>query len=117
MEKRWHYVNKDGNPKEEGTYITTLIYNEFVDYDPAKDNKPAEKKASVETREYVDLDKNPDMKDERMNGEPETGLAWLAEDANDLQEKVWAWMPIEKVEIAELPEGVTANEYLKVFPR
>lgn len=26
MEKQWNYVEKDGNPKEAGTYWVTLIY-------------------------------------------------------------------------------------------
>lgn len=36
MKKQWNYVEKDGNPKEPGTYWVTLIYPEW------KDNKKLE---------------------------------------------------------------------------
>ena len=36
MKKQWNYVEKDGNPKEPGTYWVTLIYPEW------KDNKKTE---------------------------------------------------------------------------
>ena len=29
MKKQWNYVEKDGNPKEPGTYWVTLIYPEW----------------------------------------------------------------------------------------
>ena len=31
MKKQWNYVEKEGNPKEPGTYWVTLIYPEWKD--------------------------------------------------------------------------------------
>lgn len=71
MKKQWNYVEKDGNPKEPGTYWVTLIYPEW------KDNKKTGRLlAEVDTRYFADLDKNPELKGWIMDSEPENGLAW-----------------------------------------
>lgn len=101
MKKQWNYVEKDGNPKEPGEYWVTLIYPEW------KDGKQTGKVlAEVGSRYYADLDNEPDLKGWVMDGEPETGLAWTEECGSSAGEKVHAWMPIESIEIADIPEGV-----------
>ena len=66
MKKQWNYVEKDGNPKEPGTYWVTLIYPEW------KDNKKTGRLlAEVDTRYFADLGKNPELKGWIMDSEPE----------------------------------------------
>jgi hypothetical protein len=99
--KKWHYVEKEGNPKEPGTYWVTLIYPEW------KDGKQTGRKlAEVSTRYYADLFKELELRGWIMDGEPEAGLAWTEEIGSCSGERVHAWMPIEELEAAELPEGV-----------
>lgn len=101
MKKQWNYVEKDGNPKEPGTYWVTLIYPEW------KDNKKTGRLlAEVDTRYFADLDKNPKLKGWIMDSGPENGLAWTEECGSTAEEKVYAWMPMEDIEIADLPENV-----------
>ncbi|MDO5146931.1 MAG: hypothetical protein Q4D60_07995 [Eubacteriales bacterium] len=101
MKLNWNYVEKDGNPKEPGVYWVTLIYPEW------KDGKPTGRTvAEVSSRYYADLDKNPDIRNWVMDGEPDTGLAWTEETGSVKGEKVYAWMPMEEIEIADLPENV-----------
>lgn len=101
MNNQWNYVEKDGNPKESGVYWVTLIYPEW------KDGKETGKlMADVGSRYYADLDKEPELKGWIMDGEPEHGFAWTEECGSTSGEKVHAWMPIESIEIADLPEGV-----------
>ena len=111
MSKQWNYVERDGNPKEPGTYWVTLIYPEW------KDNKKTGKMlASVAIRYFADLDKDPELKGWVMDGEPENGLAWTEECGSTAEEKVHAWRPIEDVRIADLPEGVESRnfEYMEI---
>lgn len=106
-EKKWNYVETDGNPKEPGLYWTTLIHPEW------KDGKKTGKEiAETATRYFANLDTDPDMKDWTMDGEPSTGLAWTEETGSAMHEKVYAWMPMENVgiDIAKLPDGVEAED-------
>ena len=97
----WRYVLKDGNPEEPGVYWTTLIYDE------CKDNEFTGRKcATVESRMFADLDKEPFLAAWIMNGQPETGLAWTQESGSWYNEEVWAWKPVEEIEMADLPSGV-----------
>lgn len=99
--KEWNYVNKDGNPKEPGLYWVTLIYPEW------KNGEETDRTvAEVVTRYYANLDKEVGIKDWIMEGEPNHGLAWTEEVGSRYHEKVWAWIPIEDVEMADLPKGV-----------
>lgn len=101
MKKQWNYVEKDGNPKKPGLYWVTLIFPE------RKGGKKTGKLlAEVASRYYADLDKEPGLKGWTMDGEPDSGLAWTEECGSISGEKVYAWMPIESVEIAKLPKGV-----------
>lgn len=101
MKKQWNYIEKDGNPKEPGIYWVTLIHPEW------KDGKETGKLyAEVDSRYYADLNKNPDLKLWIMEGEPKSGLAWTEEVGSIKGERVYAWMPIESVEVAKLPKGV-----------
>ena len=85
MKKQWNYVEKDGNPKEPGTYWVTLIYPEWKD--------------------------NPELKGLIIDREPENGLAWTEECGSAAEEKVHAWMPMDNIEIADLPEGVESRNF------
>lgn len=74
MKKQWNYVEKDGNPKMAGLYWVTLIYPE------RKDGKKTGKfMAEVDTRYFADLDKEPDLRGWTMDGEPDSGFAWIEE--------------------------------------
>jgi hypothetical protein len=101
--KKWRYVAKEGNPKREGTYLVTLIFPEW------KGGRPTGRTlAAVDIREYADLDNRPGLRDWTMYGEPnEHGLAWVQDkEISFHEERVHAWIGIEEVEAAELPEGV-----------
>lgn len=101
METKWNYVKKDGNPTEPGIYWVTVIWDEW------KDRKPTGKRiATVTTRYFADLDKEPDFKDWAMRDQPRTGLAWTEECGSGSNESVWAWMPYPEIPIAELPDNV-----------
>lgn len=106
MKKQWNYVEKDGNPKMAGMYWVTLIYPE------RKDGKKTGKfMAEVDTRYFADLDKEPDLRGLTMDGEPDSGFAWTEEYGSISGERVHAWMPMEDVEIADLPEGVENRNF------
>ena len=106
MKKQWNYVEKDGNPKMAGLYWVTLIYPE------RKDGKKTGKfMAEVDTRYFADLDKEPDLRGWTMDGEPDSGFAWIEECGSISGERVHAWMPMEDIGIAELPEGVEIRHF------
>ena len=90
--KNWQYVAKDGNPAKEGEYWVTLIY-------PWNGNMMA----SVASRYFEDAKNAGAWK---MKDQPDEGLVWSEECGSIDGEYVYAWMPIEEVEISELPEGV-----------
>ena len=46
-----------------------------------------------------------------MDSEPENGLAWTEECVSAAGEKVHAWMPMEDIEIADLPKGVERQDF------
>lgn len=105
MSKNWRYVAKDGNPPEEGVYWTTLIYDEY------RNGKPTGRKvASVNSRYFGDITNDKQLAGWKMDGEPDTGLVWTMESGSAMSERVWAWMPMEEIEIAELPDGVIIDE-------
>lgn len=106
MKKQWNYVERDGNPKEPGLYWVTLIYPEWRD-----GKKTGKYLAKVDSRYFADLDKEPDLKDWAMDGELTTGLAWTEECGSSAGEKVHAWMSMEEIEIADLPEGVESKNF------
>ena len=51
------------------------------------------------------------MKGWIMDSEPENGLAWTEECGSAAEEKVHAWMPMDNIEIADLPEGVESRNF------
>lgn len=106
MKKQWNYVEKDGNPEKAGLYWVTLIYPE------RKDGKKTGKfMAEVDTRYFADLDKESDLRGLTMDGEPDSGFAWTEECGSISGERVHAWMPMEDIRIAELPEGVENRNF------
>lgn len=103
--KKWNYVNIDGNPTEPGMYWCTLIYDEW------KDSKPTGRVlAFVDSRYLCDADKDPENAGWAMDDQPEHGLVWTSECGSPASERVWAWMPIEEISIADLPEGVEVDQ-------
>ena len=46
-----------------------------------------------------------------MDSESENGLAWTEECGSTAEEKVHAWMPMDNIEIADLPEGVESRNF------
>ena len=77
---KWKYTKKDGNPKEEGLYWVTLIYNGTT-YDQQKGLwcRNGEKHATVTQRFLADITANPAMKDWKMDGQPDSGLVWTVD--------------------------------------
>lgn len=103
--KNWNYVAKVGNPTKAGLYWVTVIWNEW------KNSKPTGRRlATVTTRYFADLDKEPNLASWAMYDQPKTGLAWTEECGSGDCESVFAWIPIEEVEIADLPEGVVIED-------
>ena len=86
-------------------YWVTIIYPEWEN-----GKKTGKIVAEVVTRYFTDLDKEPDLKAWKMEGEPENGLAWTEETGSVHSEKVYAWMPMEDIQIAKLPKGVVSIE-------
>ena len=70
-----------------------------------------EKIEADHARYFADLDKNPELKGWIMDSEPENGLAWTEECGSAAEEKVHAWMPMDNIEIADLPEGVESRNF------
>lgn len=68
--------------------------------------KTEKKLAEVTLRYFADLDKEPKLRDWVMDDEPKSGLAWTEECGSIKGEKVYAWMPIGDIKIADLPAGV-----------
>lgn len=98
----WKYIEKEGNPTEAGFYLVTVI-------SPERENgkETGRKFATVELREFADLDKDPDAKLWVIDKNAKHGLAWLTECGSALGEQIYAWEPLP--EIAVLPEGVLAE--------
>ena len=46
-----------------------------------------------------------------MDGEPDSGFAWTEECGSISGERVYAWMPMEDIGIADLPEGVESRNF------
>lgn len=105
MKSNWRYVEKNGNPTKEGVYWVTLIYDEYKN-----GKKTGRMVASVDSRFYGDISDNKNLASWKMKGEPDTGLVWTMESGSAMSERVLAWMPMEEIEIAELPEGVVIDE-------
>ena len=99
----WRYV-EDGNPAEPGTYHVTIIYPEMN-----AGEKTGRMLARVTTRDYIDIDDEPNYAEDRMTGEPDHGMVWTRCLYSEEGETVWAWKPMEEIEIAELPEGVEVD--------
>lgn len=101
----WKYVEKDGNPTEAGTYLVTLIHPVY------KNNQIVGECATMDSRYFANLDEEPGMKNWTMDGEPESGFAWTMECGSSFGERVHAWISLEDIEIAELPDGVETEGY------
>ena len=99
--KKWRYVKTDGNPKEPGEYLVTLIHPEWEN-----GKKTGREVAEVAKRYFADLDEDPECVNWIMVGEPDEGLVWTEDTGSAMYERVYAWMPIEDIGIAELPDGV-----------
>lgn len=99
---KWHYCDEKGNPPKGGIYWVTLIYPEIRD-----GKETGRTVAEVDTRCYADIDKNPDLRNWVMEGEPEHGLVWTEQTGSSEHERVWAWAELDGTPFPErLPEGV-----------
>lgn len=106
--KQWQYVDKVGNPTEPGEYWVTLIYDEY------RNNKPTGRTCGfVSSRYFADLSKEPDLAEWAMKDQPKEGLVWTSECGGYESERVLAWMPVEEVKIADLPDGVIYDKESK----
>lgn len=110
--KNWKYVEKDGNPTEAGMYWVTLLYDEcFTECGVQEIKFTGKKCATVGIRYFGDITEDPELAGWKMDDQPDTGLVWTEETGSSFGEKVWAWLPIGAVSIAEIPEGyVVTNE-------
>lgn len=95
----WHYMNKEGRPKQKGVYLVTLIFN---GWDKEKQEPNNEKFAMIDTRYLCDA-KAEDLTDWVMGDEPEEGLVWTEETGSMVNERVWAWAEIEFNDFEETP--------------
>ncbi len=103
MDKKWNYVAKDGNPTKEGKYWVTLIHPEMRKVGENKWEPTGTMLAIVEQRWFGDASLCPDW---IMSDQPKEGLVWTEECGSWQDESVYAWMEIEDVPMADLPEGV-----------
>lgn len=102
---QWNYVDEVGKPTETGIYIVTLIYSECE-----HGERTGRQVATIDSRDLVDLDKNPSLAVWAMPNEPKTGLAWLNETGDGLDARVYAWLPKQKSSAPKLPEGVVLDD-------
>ena len=95
---KWNYV-KDGNPTKEGVYWVCLLFPEY------NDGPTGRTAAEINTRWFGTGE------GWRMEGEPETGLAWHEETGSYYHEKVYAWAEHEEPPFPDvLPDGVVKYE-------
>lgn len=110
--KEWKYVEKDGNPTEEGEYYVTLIYPEMHLVDEDEDGGYFEETgrtmADVGVRDYGKItdDNFYDVIDCYGQVKEEEGMSWFGRIAGAMEEYVYAWMEKDDIPIAELPDGV-----------
>ena len=107
MEKKWNYVEKDGNPTVAGQYWVTLVYPEVkkvgAGYSEDDWKETGKVFGSLEERFFMDA---KDAGNWIMEDQPKEGLVWTEQSGSHMHERVHAWMPMEDIEIAEVPEGV-----------
>ena len=100
----WSIVSASGNPSKPGVYETVLIFEAY------KDGKAAnEKFATVEKRLYAaadEIEKNWAMEDQDTSAD----AYWVQESGSYYGETVYAWRPVGKPRMPELPEGVQVYE-------
>lgn len=90
----WNYVQY-GNPTKEGIYWVCIIYPEY------NGGPTGRMVAEIDTRMYGHGE------GWRMEGEPETGMAWHEETGSAYHEKVYAWAEYEEPPFPDvLPDGV-----------
>ena len=98
--KTWRYVDVDGNPTVPGEYHVTLMCN---GWDNEKQEPNDEVFFELDTRSFeeYDVQSNWIMKDQ-----PTYGLVWYEQAGSYPNERVLAWKPVEKVEMADIPEDL-----------
>ena len=101
---KWNYVDKVGNPTKKGVYWTTLIYPEWRDRE-----RTGRILASVGKRSFSEAGEAPESW--VMEGQPKEGLVWTETFGSVKGEKVYAWMPVDEVDIAKLPDGVILDTH------
>lgn len=98
MKNNWNYIEKDGNPKTKGRYIVVLIYDGYDE-----NGKTEEKHSVIDIRYY-----GPAFGVDKID---ESSYTWITENPGAggyPEEVVWAWMPLNVLDIAAV------NEILKL---
>ncbi len=98
---RWRIVERDGNPKKAGMYFVILIYDEWENGE-----KTGRSIAEKSTRYFVDIDKNPALRNWVMDDQPDHGFAWTEQTGSIAGERVYAWLDLDYTELPSVPEGV-----------
>ena len=98
----WKFVETDGNPTEEGTYVVILIYN---GWDKEKQKPNDELFATRDTRWFGDAVK-AGCEGWVMKDQPDHGLVWTEETGSSPNERVYAWLPKSNYPDIVLPDGV-----------
>jgi len=77
----WKYVEKDGNPKEMGTYYCLVVA-------PSENNGKTIPYYEYDTRW---LGEGETAQAWKMDGQPDSGLVWTEQTGSMLGEQVYAW--------------------------
>lgn len=94
---KWNFVKTEGNPKEAGTYLCVLLYEEYNG-----DQLTGELKANIDFRWFGNAEGNEGW---IMQDQPEEGLVWTEQVGSPYGETVYAWREFKVTDAPELPEG------------
>ncbi len=84
----WKYVEKDGNPKEKGTYYCLVVA-------PSEYNGKTIPHYEYDTRW---LGEGKTAQAWKMDGQPDSGLVWTEQTGSMLGEQVYAWRELPDTE-------------------
>ena len=94
---KWNFVKTDGNPKEKGSYLCVLLYDEYYN-----DKKTGKKLARIDFRWFGDAE---GLEGWIMTDQPKEGLVWTEQIGSVYGETVYAWREFKVTDAPELPEG------------
>ena len=87
-QKEWKYVEKDGNPKEMGTYYCLIVA-------PTEYNGKTIPHYEYDSRWFGEGETAQNWK---MDGQPDSGLVWTEQTGSMEGEQVYAWRELPDTE-------------------